>query len=70
MYLCIVMETNSTPDLQQIIHKLNEISMQIGILRLEINDLKNKPNVPSFTYPPDYLSVQSPFHYRRQWPYF
>lgn len=55
---------NQLSEFQQILYKLSDLSIQIGMLRAEINDLKNQRN-----FSPDFIS---PFHnaYRRppQWP--
>ena len=60
---------NPLSEFQQILYKLSDLSIQIGMLRAEINDLKNQRN-----FSPDFLHPPSTFQhtYRRpshpQWP--
>jgi hypothetical protein len=57
---------NPLSEFQQILYKLSDLSIQIGMLRAEINDLKNQRNLNPMI--PDF---RSPFQhtYRRppQW---
>jgi hypothetical protein len=49
------METSTqtpTSELQQILYKLTDISLQIGALRAEINDLKNQRLIHPDIFPP------------------